>query len=117
MALYDNNASFTAATTDYTTDNEITGTGYSAGGAALTLVAPTTSGTVAFSSFIDLIFSTVTISEVRGCLIYNTTTDGGSGTTEALFVLDFGRDLSATAENFTVNFPTVDALNAINRVQ
>ena len=59
----------------------------------------------------------MTISSVRGAIIYNTTTDGGAGTTDALMILDFGRDLAATAENFTVNMPTADALNAIVRFQ
>ncbi len=117
MALYDNSASFTAATSDYTTDNEISGSGYSAGGVALALVAPTTSGLVAFASFVNPVFSTVTISAVRGAIIYNSTTDGGSGTTDAVCILDFGRDLAATAEDFTVVFPTADALNAIIRAQ
>lgn len=117
LALYDDNASFTASTTDYTTENEISGTGYSAGGAALTLVAPTTSGTVAFADFVDLVFSTVTISGVRGAIIYNSTTDGGSNTTEAVCILDFGRDMAKTAADFTVVFPSSDALNAIIRAQ
>lgn len=115
LALYDNNASFTAATTDYTATNEVSGTGYSAGGAALTTVTPTTSGTTAFADFADLVFSTVTLT-ARGALIYNTTTGGGSGTTEAVAVLDFGSDKTATAGDFTIVFPTADASNAIIRV-
>jgi hypothetical protein len=117
LALYDNNASFTASTTDYTTENEISGTGYSAGGAALTLVVPATSGTVAFASFLTLVFSTLTVSGVRGAILYNSTTEGGSGTTEAVCILDFGRDFAKTAENFTVTFPSADSLNAIVRAQ
>ena len=49
LALYDNNASFTAATTAYTTSNEISGSGYSAGGGTLTNVTPTSSSTTAFT--------------------------------------------------------------------
>lgn len=115
LALYDNNASFTAATTDYTATNEISGTGYSAGGGTLTNVTPTTSGTTAFADFADLVFSTATIT-ARGALIYNTTAGGGSGTTETVAVLDFGADKTSTAGDFTIVFPTADASNAIVRV-
>ena len=112
LALYDNSASFTAATTDYTTSNEISGTGYTAGGGTLTNITPTTSGTTAFADFADLVFSTATIT-ARGALIYNTTTGGGSGTTETVAVLDFGADKTSTAGDFTIIFPTADASNAI----
>lgn len=61
LALYDNSASFNASTTAYTTSNEISGTGYSAGGGTLTNVTPTTGGTTAFTDFADLTFSTATI--------------------------------------------------------
>ena len=115
LALYDNNASFTAATTDYTATNEVSGTGYSAGGGTLTNVTPTTSGTTAFADFDDLTFSTATIT-ARGALIYNTTTAGGSSTTDSVVVLDFGADKTSTAGDFTIVFPTADASNAIIRV-
>ena len=72
LALYDNNASFTAATTAYTATDEVSGTGYTAKGAALTRVDPTSSGTTAFTDFADLTFSTATIT-ARGALIFNDT--------------------------------------------
>lgn len=115
LAMYDNSASFTAATTDYTVTNEVSGTGYSAGGGTLTNITPTTSGTTAFADFADLVFSAATIT-ARGALIYNTTTGGGSGTTETVAVLDFGADKTSTAGDFTIVFPTADASNAIVRV-
>ena len=115
LALYDNNASFTAATTDYTGTDEVSGTGYSAGGGTLTNVTPTTSGTTAFTDFDDLTFSSSTIT-ARGALIYNTTAGGGSGTTESVVVLDFGSDKSSSAGDFTIIFPTADASNAIIRI-
>jgi len=61
LAMYTNSASFTAATTAYTATNEVSGTGYSAGGGTLTNVTPTTSGTTAYADFADLTFSTATI--------------------------------------------------------
>ena len=115
LALYDNNASFTASTTDYTATDEVSGTGYSAGGGTLTNVTPTTSGTTAFTDFDDLTFSSSTIT-ARGALIYNTTAGGGSGTTESVIVLDFGSDKSSSAGDFTIIFPTADASNAIIRI-
>jgi len=115
LAMYDNNASFTAATTDYTATNEVSGTGYSAGGGTLTNVTPTTSGTTALTDFSDLTFSSSTIT-ARGALIYNTTAGGGTGTTETVVVLDFGSDKSSSAGDFTIVFPTADASNAIIRI-
>jgi hypothetical protein len=110
LALYDNNASFTAATTVYTATNEISGTGYSAGGGTLTNIDPTTSGTTAFIDFADLTFSSATIT-ARGALIYNST--NGNRT---VCVLDFGADKTSTAGDFTIVFPTADASNAIVRI-
>jgi hypothetical protein len=110
LALYTNSASFTAATTVYTTSNEVSGTGYSAGGGTLTNIDPTTSGVTAFIDFADLTFSTATIT-ARGALIYNST--NGNRT---VCVLDFGADKTSTAGDFTIVFPTADASNAIVRI-
>jgi hypothetical protein len=116
LALYDNNASFTAATTDYTATDEVSASGsYSAGGGTLTNVTPTTSGTTAFTDFGDLTFTSATIT-ARGALIYNTTTGGGSSTTDTVVVLDFGSDKSSTSGDFQIVFPTADATNAIIRI-
>lgn len=117
IALYNNTASFTAATTDYTATNEISGTGYTAGGGTLTIAAssPTSSGTTAWVDFSDFTWSTSTIT-ARGALIYNTTTGAGSGTTDTVCVLDFTSDKTSTAGDFTVVFPTPDASNAIVRI-
>ena len=116
LALYDNNASFTAATTAYTTSNEVSNSGsYSAGGGSLTNVTPTTSGTTALTDFADITFTSATIT-ARGALIYNTQAGGGSGTTNTVVVLDFGSDKSSTSCDFQVVFPTADATNAIIRI-
>jgi len=115
LALYTNSASFDASTTDYTATNEVSGTGYTAGGGTLTNVTPTTSGTTAFTDFADLTFSSATIT-ARGALIYNTTTGSGTGTTDSVVVLDFGADKTSTAGDFQIVFPTADATNAIIRI-
>jgi len=112
VALYDNNASFTAATTAYTSSNEISGTNYSAKGNALAPVTPVASGTTALVDFADEVFSTVTISAVRGALIFNETATGDP----SVAVLDFGADKAASSGDFTVVFPTADASNAIIRI-
>jgi hypothetical protein len=112
IALYTSSATLSAATTAYTTSNEVTGTGYSAGGQALTISqVPTSSGTTAFIDFSDVTWSTATIT-ARGALIYL-----ANGTTNpAVAVLDFGGDKTSTAGNFTIQFPAADASNAILRI-
>jgi hypothetical protein len=116
LALYDNNASFTAATTDYTATDEVSASGsYSAGGGTLTNVNPSSSGTTAFTDFDDITFTSATIT-ARGALIYNTTEGAGSGTTNTVVVLDFGSDKTSTAGDFQVAFPTADSSNAIIRI-
>lgn len=112
IALYDNNASFTASTLAYTTSNEISGTNYTAKGQALNPVTPTSSGTTAIVDFADETFSSVTISSVRGALIFNDTASGDP----AVAVLDFGADKAASSGDFTIVFPTADASNAIIRI-
>jgi hypothetical protein len=115
LALFTSAATLGASTTDYSTTNEAVGTGYTAGGGTLTNITPTTSGTTAFTDFADLTFSSATIT-ANGALIYNTTTDGGSGTTDAVVVLAFGGDKTSTSGDFTIQFPTADASNAIIRI-
>ena len=115
IALYTNSASFTAATTAYTATNEVSGTGYSAGGQALTNVDPSSSGTTALTDFADETFTTATIT-ARGALIYNTQADGGTDTANSVIVLDFGSDKGSTSGDFQIVFPTNDASNALIRI-
>jgi hypothetical protein len=110
LALYTSSASLGAGTTAYTSSNEASGTNYSATGAALTSVTPTTSGTTAICDFSDLTFSNVSIT-ARGALIYNDTQSD-----KAVCVLDFGGDKTASSGDFTIVFPTADASNAIIRI-
>ena len=111
LAMYTNSASFTAATTAYTTSNEVSGTGYSAGGGTLTRVYPTTSSTTAFTDFSDLTFSSSSIT-ARGALIYN---DSASGD-PTVVVLDFGSDKTSSSGDFTITFPTANSSSAIIRI-
>ena len=112
LALYDNSASFTAATTAYTASNEVTASGsYSAGGGSLTNVTPTSTGTTAFTDFADLSFTSATITAF-GALIYNDTAAGDP----SVCVLDFGGAKTSTSGTFTIIFPTNDSTNAIIRI-
>ena len=111
IALYTDSASFTAATTAYTTSNEISGTNYSAKGNTLTRVDPTTSSTTAYTDFADTSWSTATFSAM-GAMIFN---DSASGD-PAVIILDFGALKTATAGTFTIAFPAADASNAIIRI-
>ena len=111
LALYTSSASLGAGTTAYTTSNEVSGTNYTAKGASLTRVDPSTSGTTALTDFADLTFSNATVT-ARGALIFN---DSASGD-PAVCALDFGGDKTSTAGDFTIVFPTADASNAIIRI-
>ena len=110
IALYTSSASLGAATTAYSTTNEISGTGYTAGGNTLTRVDPSSSGTTGFTDFADTTWSSATIT-ARGALIYNS-----SDSNKAVAVLDFGADKSSTSGDFTIQFPAADASNAIIRI-
>lgn len=112
IALYTSAATLGAGTTAYSTSDEVVGAGYTAGGNTLVVSqVPTSSGTTAFLSFSDTTWSTATIT-ARGALIYL-----ANGTTNpSVAVLDFGGDKTSTAGNFTIQFPTADASNAILRI-
>ena len=111
IALYTDSASFTAATTAYTTSNEISGTNYSAKGNTLTRVDPTTSSTTAYTDFADSSWSTATFSAM-GAMIFNDTASGDP----SVIILDFGALKTATAGTFTIAFPAADSSNAIIRI-
>ena len=112
IALYTSSADWSASTTAYSTTNEISGTGYTAGGNTLTIASnSTTSGTTAFVDFSDTSWTSSSIT-ARGALIYKS-----GGTDPSIAVLDFGEDKSSVSGTFTVTFPTADADNAIIRIE
>ena len=116
IALYTGNASLGPSTTAYTTDNEVTGTGYTAGGLILVINPYPTYGTnvqqvpTAYVSFDPAVWSGATFI-ARGALIYNS-----SQGNKSVAVLDFGSDKTVVAQTFTITFPTADANNAIVRI-
>jgi len=111
LALYTSSATLGAATTAYASTNEASGTNYTAKGAALTNVNPSSSGTTALTDFADLTFSNATVT-ANGALIFN---DSASGD-PAVCSLAFGGDKTSTAGDFTIQFPAADASNAIIRI-
>jgi hypothetical protein len=116
LAMYTSSATLGKSTTNYTTSNEVSSpSGYSAGGKALVNQGVKVSSSVAITDFADLSFVGVTLT-ARGALIYNTTTDGGSSTTDAVAVLDFGGDKTATSGTFTIQFPAFTTSAAILRL-
>jgi hypothetical protein len=112
IALYTSSATLDSSTTAYSATNEASGTGYSAGGATLTVTggAVSTSGATAYVDFSDASWGSSTIT-ARGALIYNS-----SKANRAVAVLDFGSDKSSSGTTFTITFPTADASNAIVRI-
>jgi len=115
IALFTSAATLDATTTDYSTTNEVVATGYTAGGIALTNIDPTTTGTTAFADFADATWTSATLT-AAGAIIYNSTADGGTGTTNAVAVLSFGGDKTSTNGDFVIQFPVADASNAIIRI-
>ena len=108
IALYTANASLDATTVAYSATNEVVGTGYTAGGQALTVIPPASSGSTAWVSFSTVTWTSASF-VCRGALIYNATTGA------AVAVLNFGSDKVASG-NFTITFPTADASNAVIRI-
>jgi len=117
LAMYTSSATLGKSTENYTATNEVSSPtgGYSATGKALVNQGVKVSSSVAITDFADLSFVGVTLT-ARGALIYNTTTDGGSGTTDAVAVLDFGGDKTATSGTFTIQFPAFTTSAAILRL-
>ena len=109
IALYDANADLDANTTVYTTQNEITGTGYSAGGKDLTVIEPTSQNTTAYVSFQNVSWGSASFT-CRGALIYN------SNTSAAVAVLNFGSDKTVSNQTFTVTFPAATGDTAVIRI-
>ena len=115
LAMYTSAATLGASTENYTTGNEVSSSGYTAGGGTLINQGVKVSSAVAITNFANLSFTGVTLS-AQGALIYNTTTDGGTGTTDAVCVLDFGGVKTATAGTFTIQFPAFTTSAAIIRL-
>ena len=112
IALYTGLANLNSSTLVYTTQNEVVGTGYVAGGKLLTITQTPTSdfnNSTAFISFADVTWNPASFT-ARCALIYN------SSSLAAVAVLDFGSDkTNMAAGTFKVTFPTATSTNAIIR--
>ena len=118
IALFDSDATLGAATTGYSTSEEITntsGTAYTAGGETLTRTGVGLTGTTAFTDFSDVTFTSASFT-ANAALIYNTTTGTGTGTTNAVCAIAFGGDKTASNGTFKIEFPANDATAAIIRL-
>lgn len=111
LALFTSSATLDASTTAYSTTNEASGTGYTAGGETVTSVAVSLSGNVAFVDFADVSFTSATISDAAGALLYNS-----SVSDKAIAVIDFGSTKSVTGGTLTITLPSANASNALIRV-
>ena len=111
LALYTSSATLGPTTTAFSTTNESSGTNYSSGGATISNVAVSSSGTVAFVDFDDVSFSSATISDAAGALIYNS-----SASNRAIAVLDFGGTKSVSSGTLTVTLPSASATTALIRI-
>ena len=109
IALYTSFSTIGPNTLIYTSDNEITGTGYIATGKVLTVIPPASDDQTqtAYLSFAPVTWSPASFT-AAGALIYNSTTGA------AVAVLSFGSDKTAT-NTFTITFPTNNSTNAIIR--
>jgi len=112
IALYTSSASLGATTASYNNSNEVSGTGYTAGGASLSsqAVAFDSTNQVAYFDAADPAWTTASIT-ARGALIYNNTKSNAS-----IAVLDFGSDYTSTAGTFTVQLPSAAYNTAIIRI-
>ena len=110
LALYTANADLGSSTTTYITAGEASGTNYSAGGIILTNITPSFQGTTAYWSFENATFTNVTLT-TNGALIYNSTNGNRS-----VCVLNFGVNITKTAQNLVITFPVDDATNAVMRI-
>tara|TARA_R100001126_G_scaffold72237_1_gene42151 strand:- start:309 stop:728 length:420 start_codon:yes stop_codon:yes gene_type:complete len=109
IALFTSSASLGAGTTAYSTSNEISGTGYTAGGVALTSKTVSTTGTTAFFDADDPTWTSASFT-ANGALIYNNTNSD-----KAIAVLAFGGDFTVAGGTFKIVFPAAGA-NAIIRI-
>lgn len=110
IALYTSSATLGAATTAYSATDEVSGTGYTAGGNTLTSVTPTSSGTTAYVDFADTTWENATIT-ANGALIYNANSSNAS-----CVVLAFGSDKTSSNGSFSIIFPTANSSDAIIRI-
>lgn len=104
------NSTYVVTTAVYGVTNEVTGTGWAAGGVTLTGLSTATSGTTAFGDFADSSTPGVTITGARYIVIYDAT-----DLNEVRAVLDLVSDRTVTGGTVDIQFPVADAATAVIR--
>jgi hypothetical protein len=116
LALYLDTATITAASTVYSTDDEVaTATGYTAGGKALTNTGVGITTVTSFTDFSDVSWTSASFT-ARGCVIYNSSSISGLTLNSLVCSIDFGGNKTVSSGTFTIQFPTNDASDAIIRI-
>ncbi len=110
VALYTSSATLSAATTAYTATNEVTGTNYVAGGVALSGGAVVTDTTTVIIDFSDPTFTNISVADIRGFMIYNTTRANA-----CVAVFDFGSAATVVTSNYTLVFPAATSSTGLIR--
>ena len=115
IALYDDSATLGTTTTAYSASDEVSGSGYSAGGNALTNTGVAKSTVTAYTDFSDTSWTSASFT-ARGCLIYNSSSISGLTSNAAVCSIDFGGNKTVSSGTFTIQFPTKDSSSAIIRI-
>ena len=116
LALFLDTATITAASTAYSTSDEVaTATGYTAGGKALTNTGVGTTTVTSFTDFSDVSWTSSSFT-TRGCVIYNSSTISGLTADAMVCSIDFGGNKTVSSGTFTIQFPSNDASDAIIRI-
>jgi hypothetical protein len=117
-ALYLTSATVNASTTAYSATNEVSGTGYTAGGVTVTAATPptatnssATAGVAFFTPSASITYTTVTLATAfDAVLIYNSTQSN-----KAVSVHTFGSQ-TITAGTFTLTMPVNNTSTALLRL-
>ena len=115
IALYDDSATLGTTTTAYSASDEVSGSGYSAGGNALTNTGVAKSTVTAYTDFSYTSWTSASFT-ARGCLIYNSSSISGLTSNAAVCSIDFGGNKTVSSGTFTIQFPTNDSSSAIIRI-
>ena len=115
IALFTNSATLGSTTTAYAASNEVSGSGYSAGGNALTNTGVAKSTVTSYTDFSDTSGTSASFT-ARGCLIYNSSSISGLTSNASVATIDFGGDKTVSSGTFTIQFPTNDSSDAIIRI-
>jgi hypothetical protein len=110
IALYTSNANIGPDTTVYSVTNEVSGTGYTAGGEVLLNVVVQQGNGTGYATFDDPSWPGANFT-TRGALIYNFTKGNKS-----IGVFNFGTDQTMVNQGFTIQLPADNPETAVIRI-